>query len=94
MFTPLPKLKAILFGALWLSTTLPSAADSSKTDKWVLIIHLVSTSETISTNEVTWSNITLNPDGKTIVFDVLRDLYKVSIKRFVGERNVSGLDHC
>ncbi len=34
----------------------------------------------IDTNETTWSNLDVSPDGKTIVFDMLGDLYTMSIK--------------
>ena len=33
----------------------------------------------IDTTEITWSNLDVSPDGRTIVFDMLGDLYSVSI---------------
>lgn len=33
----------------------------------------------ISTNEGTWMNLDISPDGKTIVFDLLGDIYKMPI---------------
>ena len=33
----------------------------------------------ISTNEGTWMNLDVSPDGKTIVFDMLGDIYKMGI---------------
>jgi len=33
----------------------------------------------ISTNEGTWMNLDVSPDGKTIVFDMLGDIYKMDI---------------
>jgi len=33
----------------------------------------------IDTTEITWSNLDISPDGRTIVFDMLGDLYSVSI---------------
>lgn len=35
---------------------------------------------TIDTNETTWSNVDVSPDGKTIAFDMLGDLYVMPIK--------------
>jgi imidazolonepropionase-like amidohydrolase/Tol biopolymer transport system component len=34
---------------------------------------------TIDTDETTWSNVTVSPDGKTMVFDMLGDIYAVSV---------------
>jgi Tol biopolymer transport system component len=33
----------------------------------------------IDTEETTWSNLSINPDGKSIVFDMLGDIYSVLI---------------
>jgi len=33
----------------------------------------------IDTNETTWSNVSVSPDGKTLVFDMLGDIYAVPI---------------
>ncbi|MFT4929667.1 MAG: Tol biopolymer transport system component/imidazolonepropionase-like amidohydrolase [Phenylobacterium sp.] len=35
---------------------------------------------TIDTTETTWSNLDVSPDGKTIIFDMLGDLYSMPIK--------------
>lgn len=35
---------------------------------------------TIDTDETTWSNLDVSPDGKTIIFDMLGDLYTMDIK--------------
>ncbi|MEP1742903.1 MAG: amidohydrolase family protein [Kangiellaceae bacterium] len=34
----------------------------------------------ISTSESTWSNVDVSPDGKTVVFDMLGDIYSMPIK--------------
>src|ERR1700748_3217840 len=34
---------------------------------------------TINTNEGTWMNLDISPDGKTIVFDILGDIYAIPI---------------
>jgi Tol biopolymer transport system component/imidazolonepropionase-like amidohydrolase len=51
------------------------------------------TSETIefTTDEVTWPSVTVSPDGKTILFDVLGDLYTVPIAGGTATRIVGGL---
>src|SRR5262245_35456451 len=38
------------------------------------------TSVKIDTSETTWSSVDVSPDGKTIVFDMLGDLYTVPIE--------------
>ena len=51
------------------------------------------TSETIefTTDEVTWPSVTVSPDGKTILFDVLGDLYTLPIAGGTASRIVGGL---
>ncbi len=38
------------------------------------------TSIKISTEQSTWSNVDVSPDGKTVIFDMLGDIYAMSIK--------------
>ncbi len=45
----------------------------------------------INTNETTWSFVDLSPDGKTLVFDMLGDLYKVSIDGGKAEALTEGI---
>ena len=33
----------------------------------------------IDTTETTWSNVSVSPDGKTLIFDMLGDIYSVAI---------------
>ena len=35
---------------------------------------------TIDTEETTWSNVDVSPDGNTILFDMLGDIYRVPIQ--------------
>jgi len=44
-----------------------------------------------STDEVTWMNLDISPDGKTLVFDVLGDLYLLPITGGKAERVTSGM---
>ena len=55
-----------------------SAEDSEESAKWDVSSDQYHTSEvTIDTTETTWSNVTVSPDGKTLVFDMLGDIYSV-----------------
>jgi Tol biopolymer transport system component/imidazolonepropionase-like amidohydrolase len=46
---------------------------------------------TIDTNETTWSNLDVSPDGKTVVFDMLGDLYTMSIDGGEGKALTSDM---
>ena len=57
-----------------------STDDSEESAKWDVSSDQYHTSEvTIDTTETTWSNVTVSPDGKTLVFDMLGDIYSVDI---------------
>ena len=47
---------------------------------------------TIDTDESTWSNLSVSQDGKTIAFDMLGDIYTVSINGGEGKPLVHGFD--
>ena len=51
------------------------------------------TAETIEfdTNEVTWPSLDVSPDGKTIIFDLLGDLYTMPIDGGTATRLIGGL---
>ncbi len=46
---------------------------------------------TIDTDEITWSNVDVSPDGKSIVFDMLGDIYTMSIKGGVAKPLTQGM---
>ena len=46
----------------------------------------------IDTNETTWSNLSVSQDGKTIAFDMLGDIYTISIDGGEGVPLVHGFD--
>ena len=48
---------------------------------------------TFTTNKVTWMSLDVSPDGQTIVFDMLGDLYTVPITGGTATRLTSGLAH-
>ena len=51
------------------------------------------TAETITfdTDEVTWMQVDVSPDGQTIIFDLLGDLYTLPIAGGSAKRIVGGL---
>jgi Tol biopolymer transport system component/imidazolonepropionase-like amidohydrolase len=56
------------------------AAGSEEKDKWdVSSVKYHSQEIMIDTTETTWSNVTVSADGKTLVFDMLGDIYSVPI---------------
>ena len=62
--------------------------DASRPQELVL-----KTAETIefSTDEVTWPSVSVSPDGRTIIFDVLGDLYTLPVAGGTATRIVGGL---
>ena len=55
-----------------------------------LILKTASTIE-FSTDELTWPSVSVSPDGRTMVFDVLGDLYTLPIAGGTATRIVGGL---
>jgi imidazolonepropionase-like amidohydrolase/Tol biopolymer transport system component len=49
-------------------------------------------SVTIDTEETTWSNVDVSPDGRSIVFDMLGDIYRVSIAGGEAEPLTDGIE--
>ena len=57
-----------------------SIDDPEEKTKWDVSSDQYHTREiVIDTTETTWSNVTVSPDGKTLVFDMLGDIYSVPI---------------
>src|SRR5919109_3304697 len=54
---------------------------------------VLETAETIEfeTSEVTWPSLDVSPDGKTIIFDLLGDLYTMPIDGGTATRIMGGL---
>ena len=54
---------------------------------------VLKTAETLEfdTNEVTWPSLDVSPDGKTIVFDLLGDLYTMPVEGGTATRIIGGL---
>jgi imidazolonepropionase-like amidohydrolase/WD40 repeat protein len=57
-----------------------AAEDSKKEPKWDVASDEHYTDEvTIDTNTTTWSNVSVSPDGATLIFDMLGDIYSVPL---------------
>jgi Tol biopolymer transport system component len=85
-------LVALLFGVVGpLSGQTPPAADSAKKTAPNSDLPLIPTRPLkFTTDEGTWMSLDLSPDGRTIVFDLLGDLYTVSTNGGSATRIVGG----
>jgi len=75
-------MQRILLSFLFIASTLVFADDptekSKEEDKWEVSSDQYHTQEiNIDTTATTWSNVTVSHDGKTLVFDMLGDIYSV-----------------
>ena len=74
---------AVLSCALLVAPAMPTAADDAKKKddkKWDVEAPLGPTKTVeFTTNEGTWMNLDVSPDGKEIVFDLLGDIYVIPI---------------
>ena len=81
---------AFLFSIANPSTTLAQSDD--KSDSWDVSNPVEPFKEiTIETDEGTWMNLDVSPDGKTIVFDMLGDIYSMPITGGTAKALRSGL---
>lgn len=72
--------KSLLFLSCLFATTSLIAQDKKETAKWDVEKYKGQTkSFSINTNEGTWMNLDVSPDGKEIVFDLLGDIYTIPI---------------
>ncbi len=72
--------KYLLTSALLLTLSLLSAQEKKETLKWDIEKYKGTTKTfSITTNEGTWMNLDVSPDGKEIVFDMLGDIYVMPI---------------
>ena len=70
-------IKAIISLSLFFAHLLVYAQDD---DKWDINNPVAPFKETtIETDEGTWMNLDVSPDGQTIVFDMLGDIYSLPI---------------
>src|SRR5512132_1718634 len=59
----------------------PAAEEKKEAPKWDVSAPPGEWSDVaIDTTETTWSSVDVSPDGRTIVFDMLGDLYSVPIE--------------
>lgn len=77
-------MQRILLSFLWLICSGVSAAvaedKAEEENGWDVNSAQYYTGEvSIDTTETTWSNVTVSPDGKTLVFDMLGDIYSVPV---------------
>jgi imidazolonepropionase-like amidohydrolase/Tol biopolymer transport system component len=77
-------LQRIMLSLLWLATCPAMAGDTADGEdqepRWEVSSDRYHTEVvTIDTRETTWSNVTVSPDGETLVFDMLGDIYAVPI---------------
>jgi hypothetical protein len=72
--------KIYLFASCLFLLISASAQEKKEATKWDVEKYKGQTKNfTITTDEGTWMNLDVSPDGKEIVFDLLGDIYKISI---------------
>jgi imidazolonepropionase-like amidohydrolase/Tol biopolymer transport system component len=91
----------LLIAALVAGTVHPTAqqgspgqpSDTEKPDAAKPESLALTTAETLefTTDEVTWPSVDVSPDGRTLIFDVLGDLYTLPIEGGTATRIVGGL---
>ena len=70
-----------------------SGQDADSDDQWVVGDTTRYDGEArIDTRETTWSNVTVSPDGKTLVFDMLGDIYTMPITGGEAQALTDGIE--
>jgi imidazolonepropionase-like amidohydrolase/Tol biopolymer transport system component len=73
-------MRPVLSCLLTLFLTLPVIAQNSNSDEWDVTQHQDDYQEiSFETDEGTWMNLDVSPDGETIVFDLLGNIYMIPI---------------
>jgi imidazolonepropionase-like amidohydrolase/Tol biopolymer transport system component len=89
-------MKCLLFAGAAVAALVASSAAEETTEsdakKWDVAAPPVETRKvTIDVDEGTWMNVDVSPDGKTIVFDLLGDIYTLPISGGAAIRIAEGL---
>lgn len=86
------QLASIIAAALVMAPSAVSAQAGKDTPKWdVNAPPLPTRSVPINVDEGTWMNLDVSPDGQTIAFDLLGDIYTMSISGGTPKRIAEGL---
>lgn len=83
----------LLSGLLFSFNSLAGEKTEDDKPKWdVSSDQHYTASASIDTTETTWSNVTVSPDGKTLVFDMLGDIYAVAISGGKARALTNGIE--
>ncbi len=89
------RLAALGAAACFLATALtipsPASAQEEESDKWDVEGELgPSTQLTFDADEGTWMNLDVSPDGRTVIFDLMGDIYTMPVEGGIATRIVAG----
>ena len=89
---PVALFRPLLVASLVAAATAPAAAQTtSRTDSGLPLVP--ARWARFTTNRGTWISLDVSPDGRTIVFDLLGDLYTIPIAGGTAARITSGIAH-
>ncbi|MGB0893142.1 MAG: amidohydrolase family protein [Parashewanella sp.] len=82
-----------LFTAMALSLSIPVVNASETTPKWNVNKPSAQPLDqiNINVNQGTWMNLSISPDGKHILFDMLGDIYRISVEGGKAEPLATGI---